>query len=71
MAVHSKKYVCTLALQQRCFEPCHHMRPHKAMFGCDYKTCLDEQRSCIPYVGKFDFWDMPEQEGDARSGTKP
>ena len=49
------KYVCTLAIQQKCLEPCHHARPHAAAFGCHYETCLNESRSCIPFVGRFDL----------------
>ena len=60
MSVIHIKYVCTLAMQQKCFEPCHHSRPHRAAFGCHYDTCLNESRSCIPFVGKFDLCIQPQ-----------
>ena len=51
----SFRYICTLVLEGKCFQLCYHTRPHRPTRDCDYTTCLDERRKCIPFVGKWDF----------------
>jgi hypothetical protein len=58
------RYICTLVLEGKCFEPCYHTRPHRPTFGCDYTTCLDEPRKCIPFVGRWNFCEMTSGEDE-------
>ncbi len=62
VAVTYIKYICTLALRRECFEICHHMRPHRAGYGCEYETCLNKERRCVPFSGTYDVFGGPVEK---------